>query len=183
MEEELKVDIVERTNQMKYLCLDSENLAIQTITRLDDQDQQLENINLHLSSIDQTLIHTKQHIYRLKGITQRILNRFRFIFHRNISSNIIFNSIKQPILRSRRESSSKEIQNKINSSETIIIDKDIDDRLNDIEKIICRLKDEAQHINDQLIGQNHTLHHIHHHINKSTIRMEQENNHIQKMNQ
>ncbi|CAF0855418.1 unnamed protein product [Rotaria sordida] len=181
MEGEIKKNLIERTNQIKCLCIDAETIAIETILRLDDQDQQLEYINSHISSIDKTLIHTKQHINRLKTITETIIHRFNIKFHRKIYSKFIFYSKNQrkslsSTLQQRRESCSRSIEDNINLSERII-----DERFNDIENVICRLKDKAQHINYQLIEQSNKLNHINDHINKSTIYIEQENNHIQKI--
>lgn len=106
--QDIKDDKLERTSRIKSLCISAETIATETVNTLADQDEQLEKINLHLSSIDTTLIDTKQHINRLKGITQRIIDAFRANFYRK-TSKIIMHSRKQ------RNSSVSPIRHRVNS--------------------------------------------------------------------
>ena len=80
----LKDDIAERTHHMKSLCHDAEAAGIETVITLADQGEQLQTINLHLSSIDTTLVDTNQHLNRLKGITQRFIDTLRVKFDRKL---------------------------------------------------------------------------------------------------
>jgi hypothetical protein len=93
--QEIKDDMLERTNQMISLCRNADTTANQTLITLADQREQLENIQTNLTSMDETLIETKQNINHLKGITQRVLDTFRTKFHRKIISKIKIHSTKK----------------------------------------------------------------------------------------
>lgn len=93
--QEMKVDILERANQMVSLCRNAATTANQTVITLADQREQLEDIETGLISIDATLIDTKHNINRLKGITQRVIGTFRTKFHKKIVSKLMIHSTKK----------------------------------------------------------------------------------------
>jgi chromosomal replication initiation ATPase DnaA len=95
--QELKDDILERTQQMKSLCHDAETTAIQTVVTLADQSEQLDNMKSSLRTMDITLIDTKQNINRLKGLTQRVIDTFRTKLHRKFPFKVTLNSNKKSI--------------------------------------------------------------------------------------
>ena len=84
--QQIEEDIADRTSRMKSLCLDAEAVAIQTVITLADQDEQLEGIHSHLSSIDSTLLDSRHNIDRLKGLPHRFVGALRSKFHRTIPS-------------------------------------------------------------------------------------------------
>ncbi len=93
--QEIQDDILERTNQIISLCRNADTSANQTVITLADQGEQLVNIETRLTTIDVTLIDTKQNINRLKGITQRVIDTFRTKFHGKIISKIMLHSTKK----------------------------------------------------------------------------------------
>jgi hypothetical protein len=90
--QELKDDMLERTNQMRSSCLAMESTGIQTLVALADQGEQLNDLDSRLTSIDTTLNDTKQNINRLKGLTQRVVDSFRTKFHRKFFSKVMVHS-------------------------------------------------------------------------------------------
>jgi hypothetical protein len=89
--QDIKDDILARTNQMVLLCRNADTIANETVITLADQTEQLENIETYLGSIDATLSDTKHNINRLKGITQRVIDTF----HRKIISKMMIHSTKK----------------------------------------------------------------------------------------
>lgn len=73
----IEEDILYRTNQMKSLCLEAEQAGIATVIHLADQGEQLQQIEQHLTSIDQNLAENKHRINRLKSFLERIRDFLR----------------------------------------------------------------------------------------------------------
>jgi hypothetical protein len=82
--QEIKDDILKRTKRITSYCRNADVLANQVVMTLADQGERLANIQTHLVSIDTTLTGTKKSVNRLKGITQRVVDRFRKRFHKKI---------------------------------------------------------------------------------------------------
>jgi hypothetical protein len=93
--EGIQEDILKRTYHIQSLCHDAETTGIQTVVALADQGEQLRNIKSSLSSVDVSLIDTKQNINRLKGITQRLMDSIRRTFHQNLFPKVTLHSTKK----------------------------------------------------------------------------------------
>jgi hypothetical protein len=93
--QEIQNDLLQRTKRIISLCRNADTSANQTVIKLADQGEQLMNIETRLATIDATLIDTKQNINRLKGITHRVIGRFRTKIHGKIISKIMLQKKKQ----------------------------------------------------------------------------------------
>lgn len=197
--QEIKDDILERTHQMRSLCLNAKSTAIQTVSTLADQNEQLENVSQRLSTIDASLKETRQNINRLKSVSQRMIDSVRTKFQRRSSllqptrkANTILSPSSRRVSSSignkhlsfdfhQRETTTPKIIDRQMSSTGSCTDEQIDDTLYDVEHIVLSLKDIAQTMNHQLVGQADTLSHIQEHMIKSTMKIEQQNSDISKI--
>lgn len=89
----INADLMQRTDHIKSLCHEAETVGIETVMNLADQGEQLKTINLNLSSIDTTLVHTHDHLNRLKGMTRRVIDTVRLKFDRKLLSKGTMKSI------------------------------------------------------------------------------------------
>jgi hypothetical protein len=87
--QQLKDDILQRIYEIKRLYLESESVGIQTLITLADQGERLTEVGSHLSSIDSTLISTKQNLNQMKRFRQRLLDFVRSSFNRISQENIL----------------------------------------------------------------------------------------------
>lgn len=84
-----KSHLLERANQMIWLCRNADQSADQTVITLADQREQLVGIEIHLTSMDVKLADTKHDIDRSKGLLERVMDSFRSRFHRRFVSKIL----------------------------------------------------------------------------------------------
>ena len=91
-------DLIEDTRRREYeiqsRCNEARTVGMETLRSLSHQGEQLKHIQTSLTTVDATLIDTKQNINRLKGVTQRMIDSVRTKFHRKIFSNILLSSTK-----------------------------------------------------------------------------------------
>lgn len=92
-------DLIEDTRRREYeiqsRCNEARTVGMETLRSLSHQGEQLKHIQTSLTTVDATLIDTKQNINRLKGVTQRMIDSVRTKFHRKIFSNILLSSTKK----------------------------------------------------------------------------------------
>ncbi|CAF1586351.1 unnamed protein product [Adineta ricciae] len=182
-------DLIEDTRRREYEiqshCNEARTIGMETLYSLSHQGEQLKNIKTGLTTVDATLIDTKQNINRLKGVTQRVVDSVRMKFHRKVFSKILLSSTKKQRLVSTsspqtRSSSPKLIRHNIPSTMSFP-DGPIDATLDDFNNAIQSLKGIALEINDQLTIQAETIKDIQGQINHSTMSIEQQNTEIRKI--
>lgn len=200
----LQEDIDRRTIGIQSMCYDAEVAGVQTVVSLAHQEAQLQTIKMSLVSVDTTLLDTKNHITRLKGITRQVMESIRAKVHskflsrmslpsatkRGSSSSLPSASLVVSRSMQREHSSDARFSLSLQRSSTAetvrstnkpLQEIAVEEPFDQIGHALQRLKGIALEINDQLSGQAVTIKDIQEHMAQSTICIAQQSTQIEKL--